>query len=104
MPIISMNLDECLTFIRQTDGRPFRIEFEKRTPPHELRVMNATTRAPEQAIASMSGTGMAYDPNAKGLMVVWDLDKESWRMIPTEGIKRIHTAGGWAAVLPDQPE
>lgn len=101
MALQEMTLDECLQFVRGTDGRPFRIEFQKRTTG-EMRVMNASTRAPEHAVKALSGKGMTFDPNSRGLMVVWDCDKEAWRMISTEGISRVHTASGWVMVLGDQ--
>jgi hypothetical protein len=71
---------------RVKDGKFFSVRFRKRTDG-DIRVMNCRVRPPTK------GPGMAYDPAARGLLVVWDIRASGWRMIPAEGIIEIKHHG-----------
>ena len=60
----------------------FTVEFVKKNG--ELRRMHGSFNPPEEWKAS--GTGLKYNPADSGLMPVWDLDKEAWRMVNTHTV------------------
>lgn len=63
------------------DGTIFRVEFIKRTTG-ELRTMVCRTGVKK----GVKGTGLSFDPFAKGLMPVFDMQKQEFRMINLESL------------------
>lgn len=62
--------------IRSTRGKWFRVEFTKRDGSH--RTMVCRTGVAKY----VNGRGLAFDPEEKGLQVVFEPAKKSYRMIP----------------------
>ena len=62
--------------INGTNGRIFRADFIKRTTG-ELRHMIARTGV----TVGVTGKGMNYNPDTKGLRPVFDMQAVDWRMI-----------------------
>ncbi len=58
------------------NGRIFTVEFIKRTTG-ELRKMTCRRGVRK----GVKGVGMSYDPLSKGLLTVYDVEKEAYRMI-----------------------
>jgi hypothetical protein len=58
------------------DGRIFSVQFIKRTTG-EFRHMVCRRGVK----AGITGKGMAYDAISRGLLPVWDLQKEAYRMV-----------------------
>lgn len=71
-----------------SDGRIFSITFIKRTTG-ELRLMHARRGVK----AHLKGGTLPYDPIEKGLVTVYDLDKEAYRTIPAENVTEIRHHG-----------
>lgn len=74
--------------IKQTKGKFFTVEFVKRTTG-ELRKMNCRTGVKK----GVKGVGKLYNPEEKGVVVVWDTQKKAFRSISIEGIISV-TADG----------
>lgn len=73
--------------LRATNGRFFSVEFLKK---------DASTRRLNGRVGVkryVKGTGMAYDPEERGLLVVYDLQKRGYRMVNLETVKRIKCWG-----------
>ena len=85
---MTISKDLVHDFIRNLNGKFFTIEFIKRTTG-ELRVMRATTNYDSKVV----GGSMKYDPTAKQLIPVWDMDKKAFRSIPTDSVLVIRALG-----------
>jgi len=93
--VATMTGAELLEFIRKgSRGRFFCIEFVKRTTG-ELRPMLCRYGVRKY----VTGVGMAFNPNEQNLVVVWDVKKKAYRMIPLEGVVRVKVRGEWQEVL-----
>jgi hypothetical protein len=68
------------------DGKFFSVRFIKRTDGTE-RLMNCRVRPP-----TGSG-GLRYDPASEDLLLVWDLRKKGYRMIPAENVIEVRAHG-----------
>lgn len=90
---LSITKQEALNFIKGTSGRIFSLEFIKRTTG-ELRCMVCRTGV----TVNQTGNGPTYSREDKGLTCVFDMPKQAYRMIPTEGITRIKIDGEWKEV------
>lgn len=69
-------------------GRFFTVEFTKRTNG-ENRVMNALRDLPEE----FRGNGHKFDPTAKRLLQVFDVQKGAPRFVSLDGVHRVSAAG-----------
>ena len=61
--------------IQQTNGKFFSVVFTKK---------DGTTRRMTARLGvkkGVSGKGMSYNPDDKGLIVVWDNQKQDYRMV-----------------------
>ncbi len=67
----------------------FTCHFTKRTTGEE-RTMVCRLRAND---SKYNGKGMRYDPLARGLLPVFDLAKDDWRMINLETITKLWING-----------
>lgn len=74
--------------IKRTKGKFFTVEFVKRTTG-ELRKMNCRTGVSK----GVKGVGKLYDPEEKGVVVVWDTQKKAFRSISIEGIISVTSSG-----------
>ena len=72
------------TLIGSTGGTFFSVKFVKRTTG-ELRRMVCRTGVKR----GVKGIGLSFDPKERDLVVVWDVLKRSFRMIPLEGVKEL---------------
>lgn len=70
------------------DGQIFTVVFVKRTTG-ELRTMNCRKGVKK----GVTGEGLAFDPNEKGLIPVFDMKADGFRMISIEGIREIRAGG-----------
>jgi len=64
----------------------FIIEFVKKDGT--LRELAGTFVPPEEW--TPKGPGLKYSPRQKGLLQVWDLEKEGWRMVNVLTIQKIN--------------
>ena len=95
-----MTRAEAVEAIRNSKGRIFGAVFTKRTTG-ELR--QGAFRTGVVRVKGELGSGPAYDPESKGLILVWDMQKSAYRTIPIEGLVRVAFAGKWEEVT-DFPE
>lgn len=65
------------------DGKAFSVEFVKKNG--ELRKMNARLGVNK----GKSGKGMKYEPTKRGLLPVYDMQKQGFRMINFDTIQRV---------------
>lgn len=81
---------ESLTeIIREEAGSTiFRVRFVKRTTG-EVRDMVCRLGVRK----GLSGAGQKYDPVSKGLLTVYDVQREGWRAIPLENIISVQIRG-----------
>lgn len=66
---------------RAEDGRVFTVAFVKRTTGEE-RVMNCRTGV----VKGTQGKSMGYDPAAKALLSVYDMQAKGFRMVNLEDL------------------
>ena len=69
---IESKIDQIRT---KADGTFFSVHFIKKNG--DLRKMVARLKVSK----GVKGGGLAFDPTAKGLLTVWDVQKEAFRMI-----------------------
>lgn len=70
------------------DGKIFSCRFVKRSDG-TIRRMVARTGVK----LGLTGRGPAYDPEAKGLLTVYDMEKHGYRTIPAENVIEVHCHG-----------
>lgn len=76
------------TIRRLAGGKIFGCTFTKRTTG-ELRTMQCRLGVSK----GVTGAGMAYDPEEKGLLPVYDMAHAGYRMIPLDAIQSITVSG-----------
>ena len=76
---ISVSRDELIQKIKDTKGAFFTVTFVKRTDG-TTRTMNARFGVKKY----LKGGELPYDPSAKGLLPVFDMQKNAYRMINTD--------------------
>ena len=74
-----LSLDEIIQKIKDTKGAFFTVTFVKRTDG-TTRTMNARFGVKKY----LKGGELPYDPIAKGLLPVFDMQKNAYRMINTD--------------------
>lgn len=67
--------------INKSNGQIFTVAFRKRSNG-ELRIMNARLGVQKD----LTGKGMSYNPKSHGLMTVFDMQKQEYRMVDTEAV------------------
>lgn len=85
---LTLKRDAVMDTLKNTNGRIFSVEFIKRTTG-EHRKMLATLNYESK----LKGGTLNYSPDAKNLLVVWDIQKKGFRSISLDSVLRI-TAGG----------
>jgi hypothetical protein len=89
MKPILLEQAKIASFLRHPmNAKEFTVEFIKRSTL-EIRVMKATTRYEEH----LKGGTLPYDTVEKGLLPVWDLEKEAFRSIPLDSVVIIKVKG-----------
>jgi hypothetical protein len=92
-----MTREEVVKYIRDTEGRFFKVRFIKRTDG-SLREMLARTGVRKY----VKGTGASYSFQAHGLIPVFDVEaddhKGAYRSIPIDGITEVMIHGDWEKV------
>ncbi len=78
------SLQKAISLIRATNGKVFRATFIKRTTG-QLRKMVGRTNVTK----GVTGKGMAYDPFDRGLLPIYDFQKQEFRMINLETLQEI---------------
>jgi hypothetical protein len=73
--------------IQQTGGKIFRVTFIKKDGT--IRQMVARTEVQK----GVNGTGMSYDPAPRGLMPIYDMQKDGWRMVNLDTVREIAFQG-----------
>lgn len=74
-------------FLRQSEGRIFNVKFIKKDG--SLRSMNARLGVKKY----LKGTGMRYNALSRGLLPVFDMTKQSYRMINLNTVQSITLDG-----------
>jgi len=86
---VLLKQEKIASFLRHPgNAREFTVEFIKRSTL-ELRVMKATTNYAEH----LKGGELPYDTVEKGLLPVWDLEKQAFRSIPLDSVVVIKVQG-----------
>ena len=90
MPNIS--LDKAGEMVRKLsyegNGQIFTVDFIKRSTG-----LSRTMNCRGQVKKGVKGVGLAYDPNKKALVSVYDVQAEAFKMISEEGITAIRAGG-----------
>jgi hypothetical protein len=94
----AMTRAEAVQKIAASRGRIFALTFIKRTTG-ERRDMVCRLGV----TAHLKGGKPGYDAKAKGLLVVFDLDRADYRAVPVEGITRVTIDGETYTVNGDLP-
>jgi hypothetical protein len=69
--------------ISSTHGKIFRVTFVKKDGT--VRQMVCRTEVKK----GVNGTGMSYDPEPRGLMPIFDMHKDAWRMINLDTVQEM---------------
>jgi hypothetical protein len=84
-----VNARQTAAKIRKLAGNTlFSVKFIKRSDG-ELREMVCRLGATK----GVKGTGGSYDPASKGLLTVFDVQKDGWRSIPLDAIQQVRIRG-----------
>jgi len=75
---------KALNLIHRTQGKIFRVTFTKRSTGEE-RILVGRLGVSK----GITGKGLAFDPGDKGLVTVFDMQKDAYRMISVEGMKEL---------------
>jgi hypothetical protein len=79
----TINRNSLLEAIQKADGSLFSIIFIKKDG--SLREMVARTGVTK----GVNGAGLKFDPKARGLLPVYDMHKDAWRMVNLNTVKAI---------------
>ncbi len=78
---------KVLEEIQTANNTIFSVEFIKKDG--SVRTMTARLNVKK----GVKGTGMAYDPIEKGLLPVWDMQKNAFRMINLKTVTKLQIKG-----------
>ena len=78
---------ETLSEIQKAENTIFSVEFIKKDG--SVRTMTARLHVKK----GVKGTGMAYNPIEKGLLPVWDMQKNGFRMINLKTVTKLQIKG-----------
>jgi hypothetical protein len=76
------------TIREQAGNTIFKVRFIKRTNGDRRDMLCRLGVSKD-----VSGMGMRYDPVDKGLLTVWDMEKNGWRSVPLDAIVFIKVRG-----------
>lgn len=97
-----LTLKEACDKIRSTatDGRIFYVRFRKRTPDPETGKREVREMTCRLGVKShLKGGERAYDFEEKGLIPVFDMGKQDYRVIATEGLLELRMNGEWFEIV-----
>lgn len=80
-------INETLEQIQTADNTIFSVTFEKKDGT--MRTMVARLNVKK----GVNGKGMAYNPIEKGLLPVWDMQKNAFRMINLKTVTELKIKG-----------
>ena len=80
-------IKETLAEIQTANNTIFSVEFIKKDGT--VRTMTARLHVKK----GVKGTGMAYNPIEKGLIPVWDMQKNGFRMINLKTVTKLQIKG-----------
>ena len=80
-------IKETLAEIQTANNTIFSVEFIKKDGT--VRTMTARLHVKK----GVKGTGMAYNPIEKGLLPVWDMQKNGFRMINPKTVTKLQIKG-----------
>tara|TARA_R110002012_G_scaffold145814_1_gene304113 strand:- start:1445 stop:1708 length:264 start_codon:yes stop_codon:yes gene_type:complete len=80
-------IKETLAEIQTANNTIFSVEFIKKDGT--VRTMTARLHVKK----GVKGTGMAYNPIEKGLLPVWDMQKNGFRMINLKTVTKLQIKG-----------
>jgi hypothetical protein len=81
----AMDREAAVTWIKtESKGRIFVVDFIKRTNGAKRHMV-----CRYGVKMNIKGVGLSFDPTAKQLIVVWDVEKGAWRMINIPGMRGI---------------
>jgi hypothetical protein len=80
-------IKETLAEIQKAENTIFSVEFIKKDGT--IRTMVARLHVKK----GVKGTGMAYNPIEKGLIPVWDMQKNGFRMINLKTVTKLQIKG-----------
>lgn len=80
-------INETLEQIQTADNTIFSVTFEKKDGT--MRTMVARLNVKK----GINGKGMAYNPIEKGLLPVWDMQKNAFRMINLKTVTELKIKG-----------
>ena len=86
MKVVSRN--EALQVLNTITNEFFTVVFTKRTNG-ETRVMNCRKNVKKH----LNGGTLAYNPNEKGLVPVFDIQAKGYRMFNFEGLQEVRYGG-----------
>ena len=89
----SISIADAIKFIEERQGKLYSIVFTKRSTGEERQMV-----CRQNVVSHLKGGEKAYDATAKGLITTFDFQKNAYRSIPIEGIKRIKMHGDWVEV------
>ena len=78
---------QTLQQIKKANNTIFSVEFIKKDG--SVRTMTARLNVKK----GIKGTGMSYDPIEKGLLPVWDMQKNAYRMINLQTVTKLQIKG-----------
>ena len=84
----------ALKFIGERNGKIFCVHFVKRTTGD-----NRAMLCRQGVKKHLAGGELPYNAKEHGLIPVYDMQKEGYRMIPTEGIFEIEIDKVWHKVM-----
>lgn len=70
------------------NGKIASVTFIKRTDGSKRRMVCRTG-----VRVGLTGEGAVYDPEPKNLLLVYDMQKKGYRMIPAENVLEVHARG-----------
>jgi hypothetical protein len=94
--VATMKLEDVRNAIKGSEGKIFRVEFIRRTDSKDGKEKAGMIRTMVCRIGvakGITGKGLAFDPDAKGLCTVWDMAKEGYRMVNLDTVVSIRLAG-----------
>jgi hypothetical protein len=88
-----MTRQDFLSFVAGTEGHIFSLVFVKRTTG-EPREMICRTGVRSR----LKGGAPAYNAGERGLICVFDMQKDDYRSIPVENVVKVKVSGEWEDV------
>ena len=82
-----ITLEDAEKLIKSSNGEIFSVTFKKKDGT--MRTLTGRLGVKE----GLKGTGMAYEPGEYDMIPIYDMEKESYRMVNLTTVTRITTSG-----------